>query len=220
MSTHITILPKRNTYASVYALTCLLGLGWCQQGATAQPQAIDLAAPQIVRTSCYMCHSTQGNTPDLAFIPRLAAQNQNYMESALKAFRDGSRGDPPAMIYMWPIAQGLTDAQIQQAVTWFASQPAPVPFSPGSSASQGRDIFTQGVPSADIPACASCHGAKAEGAGIFPRLAGQNVQYLIAQMRYFRSGVRNDNGAAMMKPIVLHMTDSQMSDVAEYLSSL
>ncbi len=220
MSTHIAILLKRNLCALAYALACLLSLGWFPQGATAQPPAADRTAPQIVRTSCYMCHSTQGSTPDLAFIPRLAAQNQTYMEGALKAFRDGSRSDPPAMIYMWPIAQGLDDAQIQQAVAWFASQPAPAAFPPGSSASAGRDVFTQGVPSADIPACASCHGAKAEGAGIFPRLAGQNAQYLIAQMRYFRSGVRNDNGAAMMKPIVLHMTDRQMSDVAEYLSSL
>lgn len=206
--------------APVYALAWLLSLGLGLQGAAAQAQKVKRTAPQIVRTSCYMCHSVQGNTPDLAFIPRLAAQNQNYIEAQLKAFRDGSRRDPPATIYMWPIAQGLNDSQIQQAAAWFASQSAPTPFPPGSSAGEGSDIFMHGILKADIPACDSCHGAKADGTGIFPRLAGQNAQYLIAQMRYFRSGVRNENNSEIMKQIVLHMTDSQMSAVAEYLSSL
>jgi len=220
MSTLFISRPKRNMSALIYALAGLLILGLCPQNAAAQAQKADRSAPQIVRTSCYMCHSTQGNTPDLAFIPRLAAQNQSYIEDQLKAFRDGSRSGPAATIYMWPIAQGLSDAQIQQAAAWFASQSAPTPFPPGSSAGEGRDIFMHGILKADIPACDSCHGAKAEGNGIFPRLAGQNAQYLIAQMRYFRSGVRNEKNSEIMKQIVLHMTDAQISAVAEYLSSL
>ena len=220
MSTHLMSHPNRNMNASIYILAGLLTLGLCMQSAAAQAQKADRTAPQIVRSSCYMCHSAQGNTPDLAFIPRLAAQNQSYIENQLKAFRNGSRSDPPATIYMWPIAQSLSDAQIQQAAAWFASQPAPASFPPSSSASEGRDIFMHGVLKADIPACASCHGAKADGTGIFPRLAGQNAQYLIAQMRYFRSGVRNDNDSKIMKQIALHMTDSQMNAIAEYLSSL
>jgi len=39
-------------------------------------------------------------------------------------------------------------------------------------------------------------------------------------MRYFRSGVRNEKNSEIMKQIVLHMTDAQISAVAEYLSSL
>ncbi|HVA54691.1 MAG TPA: c-type cytochrome [Gammaproteobacteria bacterium] len=167
-----------------------------------------------------MCHSTHGNNPDLAFIPRLAAQNSTYIEEQLRAFRDGSRADPPATIYMWPIAQGLSENEIKQTAEWFASQAPPTPFSPGSSASEGRDIFLNGILKADVPACASCHGPKADGNGIFPRLAGQNAQYLLAQLRYFRSGVRNDKNADIMKQVALHLTDSQMSAVANYLSTL
>ena len=71
-----------------------------------------------------------------------------------------------------------------------------------------------------MPACASCHGPKAAGNGIFPRLAGQNAQYLLAQLRYFRSGVRNDKNADIMKQVAIHLTDEQMSAVADYLSTL
>ncbi len=204
----------------VTSLSCLLGLGLCLLSFTAQAQQTGKTAPDIVRTSCYMCHSTHGNNPDLAFIPRLAAQSSAYIEDQLKAFRDGSRADPPATMYMWPIAQSLSDNQISQVAAWFSSQPAPEPFPPDSTAKEGREIFLHGVLKAGVAACASCHGPKADGNGIFPRLAGQNAQYLLAQLRYFRSGVRNDKNAEIMKPIALHLTDDQMNAVANYLSSL
>jgi cytochrome c553 len=167
-----------------------------------------------------MCHTEKGNDPTLAFVPRLAAQNAGYVEEQLKAFRDGSRADPPAAMYMWPMVQNLNDDQIKEAATWFSSQPAPAPFPPDAAAEEGRKIYTQGLLSANVPACASCHGPKADGTGIFPRLAGQNPQYLTAQLRYFRSGTRNDKGSDIMKPIALHLTDAQMDEVSAYLSTL
>ncbi len=207
---------KRHTATVV----CLLFSGLCLGCMSAEAQQATKTAPETVRSTCYMCHSTQGNNPDLGFIPRLAAQNQTYIEEQLKAFRDGSRADPPATIYMWPIVQALSDMQIQQTAQWFALQPPPSPFSPGASASEGKEIYLHGVLKADVPACTSCHGEKAEGNGIFPRLAGQNPQYLLAQLRYFRSGVRNDKNADIMKQVALHLNDSQMNALADYLSSL
>lgn len=177
-------------------------------------------APAIVKSSCYMCHTEHGNNPELDFVPRLAAQNAVYIEGQLKAFRDGSRADPSATIYMFPITQGLSQQQIEDVAKWFSAQAAPKPFPSDAEAEQGKVIYTQGVLAASVPACASCHGDKAVGNGIFPRLAGQNPQYLLAQLRYFRSGVRNDQQADVMKPIALHMTDEQMSQVAKYLSTL
>lgn len=220
MSIHSVTGPIRFLRARGCVLTVLAALGISFYGSAVQARPVHPVAPEIVRTTCYMCHSTHGNTPDLAFIPRLAAQNQTYIEEQLKAFRDGSRGDPPATIYMWPIAQSLSEKEIEQVAKWFASQPPPEPFSPNSAAPAGRLIFEKGILKSDVPACASCHGTAAAGNGIFPRLAGQNVQYLIAQLRYFRSGVRNDHNAPIMKQVVLHLTDSQMNAVAEYLSSL
>jgi cytochrome c553 len=196
--------------------TCLLGL----YSAAAPAQPADTTPPDVVRTSCFMCHSTEGNNPDLAFVPRLAAQNAAYIEAQLDAFRDGSRADPPAALYMWAMTQSLSDDQVKQVAAWFAAQQPPKPYSPGAAAEAGRAIFLNGVLDADVPACASCHGAKADGNGIFPRLAGQNAQYLYAQMLYFRSGTRNDKSADIMKPVAQHLTDAQMKAVANYLSSL
>ena len=177
-------------------------------------------APVIVHTTCYMCHTERGNDPELGFVPRLAAQTETYIEGQLKAFRDGSRSGPAATIYMFPITQTLSDEQIKEAAHWFASQPPPTPFDSDTLAEKGKSIYVNGVLSAQVPACSSCHGDKATGNGIFPRLASQNPQYLLAQLRYFRSGVRSDQGADIMKPIAQHLTDEQMDQVAHYISTL
>ena len=177
--------------------------------------------PQIVRQTCFMCHSQEGNTPDLAFVPRLAHQNDTYIVEQLKAFRDGSRAGPPGMMYMWPISQSLSEEQIQVAAKWDADQPPakPYPEDPAVNA-EGRDIFQHGILKSSVAACASCHGPKAAGNGIFPRLASQTPQYLLAQLRYFKSGVRNDKNADVMKPIASHLTEEQMNAVAHYISTL
>lgn len=201
-------------------LSWLLGPALCCAIMTAQAQQPARSAPQIVHTTCYMCHTEHGNDPYLAFVPRLAAQNATYIQEQLEAFRDGRRADPPAAMYMWPMTQNLTDEQIKEAADWFASQPPPTPFPADKRTAEGHDIFEKGILTANVPPCSSCHGPKAEGNGIFPRLAGQNPQYLLAQLRYFRSGVRNDKGADIMKPIAMHLTDSQMKAVADYLGTL
>lgn len=184
--------------------------------------AEDNNAPAIVSDTCYMCHSEHGNNPDLRFVPRLAAQDKVYIEEQLKAFRDGSRASPPGTMYMWPISQNLTPKQIEQVAQWFASQRPPTPFPRQDPQlyNLGKQIFEKGILKADVPACASCHGSEAKGNGIFPRLAGQTPQYLQAQLRYFRSGVRNDAKADVMKPIATHLSEEDMNAVAHYLSSL
>ena len=178
-------------------------------------------APQVVRETCFMCHSQEGNNPDLAFVPRLAHQNDTYIVEQLKAFRDGSRAGPPGMMYMWPISQSLSEQQIQVAAKWYADQPPAKPFPQDPAVhALGRDIFQNGILKSSVAACASCHGPKAAGNGIFPRLASQTPQYLLAQLRYFRSGVRNDKNADVMKPIASHLTEEQMNAVAHYISTL
>ena len=199
---------------SILAVT--LGL----YGAVATGAPDDKTAPDIVRTSCYMCHSTQGDNPDLAFIPRLAAQNAVYIQEQVKAFRDGSRADPPATIYMWPISQSLSEQQIGQVADWFAAQAAPAPFPAGSRTEAGKALYLNGNLKESVAACVSCHGANAVGNAIFPRLAGQNAQYLKAQLLYFRSGVRNDKNADIMKNVATHMSEAEMDAVAEYLATL
>ena len=79
---------------------------------------------------------------------------------------------------------------------------------------EGRKIYTEGIPKQDVPACASCHRPDAEGAAAFPRLAGQHVEYLIAQLQGFKSGTRAN--APIMANVVKTMSAEQLRAAATY----
>lgn len=70
-----------------------------------------------------------------------------------------------------------------------------------------------------IPACMACHGANGEGqaAAGFPRLAGQNRDYLLKQLKAFANGTRT---SPQMAPIAGALDAGQMRDAAAYYAGL
>ena len=52
-----------------------------------------------------------------------------------------------------------------------------------------------------------------------PRLAGLPKEYIIKQLKDIRDGRRTKN-TAMMRARIRHLTDQDIEDLAEYLSSL
>lgn len=70
--------------------------------------------------------------------------------------------------------------------------------------------------------CIACHG-KDGGKPImstYPRLAGQDKDYLLAQMKDIKSGARANGDTAGMKGVMHLVTDEDMADIAEYLSKV
>ena len=66
--------------------------------------------------------------------------------------------------------------------------------------------------------CMACHGsAGISPNGIWPNLAGQKEAYLIKQIKAFRDGGRID---PMMAPMVNHLSDDDIENLAAYFSSL
>ena len=62
--------------------------------------------------------------------------------------------------------------------------------------------------------CAACHGPDGNSAtDQFPRLAGQREAYLVAALRAYRAGLRND---ATMGPQAERLTDQEIADLAAY----
>ena len=81
----------------------------------------------------------------------------------------------------------------------------------------GKVIFAEGIPEKGVPACASCHGAQAQGNGPFPRLAGQHAGYLIKQMLVIQGVLRL---APVMHGVIKDLSRDQMEAVAAYLESV
>ena len=81
--------------------------------------AADVDAGKAKAAVCAACHGANGISiiPDY---PNLAGQKVKYLESSIKAYRDGERKNP----IMSPMATGLSDADVANLAAYFASLPA------------------------------------------------------------------------------------------------
>ena len=70
--------------------------------------------------------------------------------------------------------------------------------------------------------CIACHGpdAKTPLLPSYPKLAGQNAEYALQQMKDIKSGARNNGSTAAMAGIMHLVDDAEMKALAEYLSGL
>jgi cytochrome c553 len=167
--------------------------------------------------TCGACHGVNGRSVSPTF-PNLAAQTAPYIELQLHAFKDQTRADPDAQAYMWGMASQLNDASISGLAAYFSKQSAAA--GRGGNAmliAQGKQIFVAGVPGRQIPACASCHGAQAQGNGPFPRLAGQHAPYLLKQLLVIQNVLRT---APVMHGVIKDLNRDQMQAVVSYLESI
>ena len=109
------------------------------------------------------------------------------------------------------------DTRAMGAASSPASAPRPAASVSTEDAAAGRAIALQGTPGA--AACASCHGANAEGnaQAAIPRLAGLAPTYIEHQMDSFADGTR---AQPVMTPIAGALSARQRVQVASYLASL
>src|SRR5689334_14464896 len=185
-------------------------------GAQNNPADVQRAAEEKAVNLCSTCHGPRGISTSPEF-PILAAQRADYLEAQLDAFRAKTREEKIAHDFMWGIAYNLDDAMIKNVALYYSTQP-PSPGRPGDPAlaTKGKELFDKGIPGRGIPACASCHGANAEGIAGFPRLAGQHAKYVVSQLNYIQSLVRK---APVMHGIVKDLTPDEMQAIAVYVQS-
>jgi cytochrome subunit of sulfide dehydrogenase len=94
-----------------------------------------------------------------------------------------------------------------------APSPAPAPAAPSAA-----PVVTTTTNAAYLAAnCANCHGTKGKAVGGMPNLAGQNRDYIIAQMRAFRDGQRP---ATIMHQLAKGYTDDQIALIADHFSKI
>ncbi len=173
------------------------------------------SAEATVKAVCSACHGADGNSV-ISTNPKLAGQHPEYLIKQLSNFKDGSRANP----VMMPQVTNFTPQEMKDLAAYFASQKVTLGKAKSNGAgSLGEKIYRGGIAATGVPACAACHGAA--GAGLpkqFPRVAAQNADYTLQQLRTFRTGERAN--APMMMAIAAKMTDAEMQAVADYMQGL
>ncbi len=70
--------------------------------------------------------------------------------------------------------------------------------------------------------CFTCHGkdGKTPIMPVYPKIAGQNSEYTLQQMKDIKSGARSNGMSAAMKGIMHLVNDEEMKLLADYISTL
>ncbi len=189
-------------------------------GFSLSAQAAGPSGKQIARQTCSACHGLQGAGNPQAGFPRIAGHPAAYLEAQLRAFAAGQR----ANAIMQGEAKQLSPAELQAVSRYYAQLESParvVVNAKPQTLREGRETVVNGRWQKNIPSCESCHGPGARGiAPSFPPLAGQNVKYLEAQFRAWKSGHRPGGPDDLMQHIAQQLDTHQIHAAAEYLASL
>lgn len=194
----------------------LVGVGMFSWMLGTAPPACAADARELATTVCAACHGADGISVAPVF-PKLAGLQETYLAKQLHDFLSGKRKSE----VMAPFLDKFKDEDVPSLAAYYAGQqPASGAAEDQKLAEAGKKLFEDGNADTGVPGCMGCHMRKGEGHQRYPRLAGQHKAYTMQQMTDFKSGVRNNDRAKVMRAIAGRMSEAEMQAVAEYLGGL
>ena len=181
----------------------------CAQLALAQETPQDTAAGKAKAQACAACHGADGNSASGQF-PSLAGQTWRYMYVELKDFKEGRRSDP----VMSPMAANLSRQDMMDLANYFAAQK----LKPTDYKVDDAKVRA-GKAKADETLCTMCHLGGFMGQNEIPRVAGQQHDYIVKQLRDFKTRTRT-NDAGNMTSVAQTLSEQDIENIAQYLTSL
>jgi cytochrome c553 len=216
------------------ALSLTLALASTSSILHAANNEADIEAGETKAASCVSCHGENGNSAVSTF-PKLAQQDESYLQKQLHAFKDGSRKDP----MMSSIAKSLSNADIADIAAYYMAQKISANGLPvlhdddddnktaaektatvEKLIAEGSNLYRNGDISREVSACIACHGPLGEGnePAAFPALRSQHADYLIKTLTDFKNGNRSNNPENMMHMITKKMTLDEIKAVSYRIS--
>lgn len=166
-----------------------------------------------VFTTCAICHSPEGWGTKDGHVPQIAGQHSSVIIKQITDIRQGNRDNPTMLPFASP--QVMAEQDIADVATYVAAlkmTPANV-TGPGTNLKLGERLYGE--------ECAECHGKAGEGNAkeFYPRIQGQNYNYLLRQLLWIQSGKRRNADRNMVKQLQ-RFTEEEIAAVIDYSSRL
>ncbi len=184
-----------------------VGLAACIFFSTASisSDAVDIKDKLVL---CESCHGGEDGMPVNADTPILAGQEYYYLYVQLKDYKAGRRANP--------IMSGMTAAlskdemkalaEYYSSMEWTKIQPE-----------IDQELADKGGSALGAGQCSQCH-SKYQGDSRVPRLAGQQLPYMLQTMKDFKNKVRLNSPAK--GSLMDSFSDEDLAAMANYLSGL
>ncbi len=189
----------------------------------ADPDGAAIAAnrTQVGAPACASCHGEHGEGQPAGPFPRLAGIDAGYLARQLHDFASGKR----ASDIMGPVAKALSDGEMTAVANYYAKETTPKAAEPKlldtAAVAAGATLAERGDWSRGLPGCAQCHGPDGVGVGAsFPKLAGQSMEYISAQLKAWQDRQRTNDPLGLMASVAAKLSDKDVAAVASYYASL
>ena len=155
---------------------------------------------------CVNCHGDNGISK-IPEVPNLAGQNPAFLLEQIRKFGLGERKDQ----FMQGLIKVLKDDERIQIALFFGSQAVPPSKADPVQVARGKELFTK--------LCVRCHGEAARGDATIPRLAGQQIPYVVTSVTRYRdgTGIRNNQ---LMSIATSSLKNDDIKAIANYLTQL
>lgn len=171
--------------------------------------AQDLQAGKATSAVCAACHGEDGNAVIPGY-PSLAGQTWRYIYMQLKDYKEGRRSHP----IMTAMASNLSRNEMVNVANYFAR----FPLKPNGFVADEAKVKL-GKAKADETLCTMCHLGGFSGQNEIPRVAGQQYDYVVDQLRNFKARTRT-NDAGNMTSVAQTLSDADIENLGHYISSL
>ena len=176
---------------------------------------------------CMGCHGADGMSVNPE-CPNLAGQKPGYLFKQTMDFINGSRHNDTmtAMAGLAGTAQDIKDISAFYAGLTSMDGTKYMMGAPTDkkSIAKGKKIYLNGNPRTGLYGCVNCHGQNGKGKSetnqVFPVIGGQHKDYLVKQLKDFRSADRTNDPANMMMDIAKKLSDNEIEALSDYLGSL
>ena len=87
---------------------------------------------------------------------------------------------------------------------------------------QGSALAADGAELYKTKTCFTCHGKDGKTPIMpgYPKVAGQNAEYSLQQMKDIKSGARSNGMSAAMKGVMHLVSDEEMAALADYIATM
>ncbi len=172
---------------------------------------------------CIACHTITGNSL-VPMWPKIAEQHPDYLFKQMLEFKKGPSGnrfDPN----MFAMLQGLNEKDMKDIAIYFSKQLIETKVKQKKNRHEiiaGKNLYIYGDKKSNIVACVGCHAIDGKGNKLanLPSLKWQHKEYLITQLKKFKTGDRSNDINGIMRDITTNMTEKQMDALAAYISCI
>ena len=174
----------------------------------------DVANGLQIYRECAACHEPEGWGRATGSVPQIAGQHRKVLIKQLADFR----GETREAVLMAPYAsvEYIGGTQAVADVTEYIStleMSVDNGKGPGEDLALGEQVFKD--------RCVKCHGENGEGSNddLVPRIQAQHYKYMMRQLKWLRSGTRQNAGDEMTSH-ALALEQNEISAVLDYASRL